>query len=194
VRLFDLVAEHVAAAAALPGVDAQVADARDLPLGDASADAVLVLGPLYHLVDPGDRALALREAARVSRGLVVAAAISRYAGLLDLGAHGLLDAAALPRVRRAIETGVHDPALGFTVAYFHLPEELEAELQAAGLRDVAVYGVEGPSGPALDAHGMERLDEFLPAALECARTVERDPRLLAASAHLLARGAAAWSR
>ncbi len=57
------------------------------------------------------------------------------------------------------------PRLGFTTAYLHRPEELSGELVAAGLRDVEVYGVEGPAGPALDAHGIERIDEFLPSAI-----------------------------
>ncbi len=54
-------------------------DARALPHDDASADAVLLLGPLYHLVERDDRLTALREARRVLRpgGVVVAAAISR---------------------------------------------------------------------------------------------------------------------
>jgi hypothetical protein len=53
-----------------------------------------------------------------------------------------------------------------------------------------MLGVEGPAGPALDAHGIERIDEFLPSAVECARAVERDPAVIAASAHLLAFGRA----
>jgi hypothetical protein len=83
---------------------------------------------------------------------------------------------------------MHDPRLGFTTAYFHTPQELADELAAAGLRDVEVLGVEGPAGPALDAHGIERIDEFLPAAVEAARVVERDPAVIAASAHLLGFG------
>ena len=45
----------------------------------------MVLGPLYHLIERSDRILALREARRILRpaGVVVAAAISRYAGTID---------------------------------------------------------------------------------------------------------------
>jgi SAM-dependent methyltransferase len=190
VLLVDLVPEHVEQAARLPGVSASVGDARTLAHEDAAFDVVLLLGPLYHLTDAADRALALAEARRVARpgGLITAAAISRHAGLLDLGAHGLLDALSLPIVRQAMATGVHDPRLGFTTAYFHSPSELAEELEAAGLRDIEVLGVEGPAGPALDAHGIERIDEFLPSAIEAARVVERDPALIAASAHLIGVG------
>ena len=100
---------------------------------------------------------------RVARpgAVVAAAAIGRYAGLLDFGAHAGLDETTEPLVRATLETGRHDPRLGFTTAYLHRPEELRAELVAAGLADVEVYGVEGPAGPALDAHGIDRIDEFL---------------------------------
>jgi ubiquinone/menaquinone biosynthesis C-methylase UbiE len=190
VVLVDLVLDHVEQAVALPGVSAAVGDARALAQADDAFDAVLLLGPLYHLTEAADRALALAEARRVVRpgGLVAVAAISRHAGLLDLGAHGLLDDFSLPLVRQAIETGVHDPRLGFTTAYFHTPRELADELQAAAFTRVEVLGVEGPAGPALDAHGIERIDEFLPSAVTAARVLERDPALIAASAHLLAFG------
>lgn len=78
--------------------------------------------------------------------------------------------------------------VGFTTAYFHFPDELAQDLSDAGLRDVEVYGVEGPAGPTLRALGMDDLDERLDAAVRAARIVERDPRMIAASGHLLAIG------
>lgn len=190
VSLVDLMDEHVALAGAIPGVTAAVGDARALEFADGSFDAVLVLGPLYHLVEREERLRALAEAARVARSgaVIAAAAISRYAGLLDFGAHGGLTDATVPLVQDVISTGRHDPRLGFTTAYVHRPEELSGELVDAGLADVAVYGVEGPAGPALDAHGIERIDEFLDSAIACARIAERDPALIASSAHFLAFG------
>ena len=52
---------------------------------DGVYDAVLMLGPLYHLATREDRLLALREARRVCKpeSLVFAAAISRLAPPLD---------------------------------------------------------------------------------------------------------------
>jgi len=69
----------------LPAIRTAVGDARALDLPDASADAVLLLGPLYHLVDRADRAAAIREAARILRpgGPLFAAAISRWATRID---------------------------------------------------------------------------------------------------------------
>jgi SAM-dependent methyltransferase len=40
---------------------------RDLDLPDASVDAVLLLGPLYHLTDRAERVRALRQCARIVR-------------------------------------------------------------------------------------------------------------------------------
>ena len=95
VQVIDPVPEHVKAAAGLPGVTAQVGDARFLTLADRSVDVTLLLGPLYHLTDRRDRMDALAEAVRITRpdGLVVVAAISRYAALLELAALGALDGA-----------------------------------------------------------------------------------------------------
>src|SRR5262249_53797018 len=67
-----------------PIASCQVGDARALPFGDGIADAVLLLGPLYHLTEGADRLSALKEAHRILRpgGVVFAAAISRFASAL----------------------------------------------------------------------------------------------------------------
>ncbi len=149
VDLIDPVPSHVAQAGEIPGVRAQVGDARALPFDDASADVVLLLGPLYHLTERPDRVLALREAVRVARpgGLVVAAAISRYAGLLELAALGEVSEESEPSLRRALTTGLHDPRSGFTTAYFHHPEELSGELADAGLGGSWSTGSRVPAHP-----------------------------------------------
>src|ERR1700732_555519 len=56
-------------------------DARHLDLPASGVDAVLLLGPLYHLVEPSDRLQALLEARRVlrPRSVLCAASISRFA-------------------------------------------------------------------------------------------------------------------
>jgi hypothetical protein len=150
-----------------------------------------VLGPLYHLRERDDRIRALAEARRVARpgAPILAAGISRYAALMDIGSDGRLSEAVEPFLHHLHATGeFRSGGVGFTSAYFHLPDELARELSDAGLRDVQVYGVEGPAGPTLRALGMEGLDARLDAAVRAARMVERDPHLIAASGHLLAVG------
>ncbi|GAA1332697.1 class I SAM-dependent methyltransferase [Saccharothrix algeriensis] len=192
VHLVDVVPAHVDAAAVLPGVTALLGDARRLPVADGSVDAVLVLGPLYHLTDPADRARALAEARRVLRpgGVLAAAGISRYLSVVEAGANGALDADLVPSVEAVVATGRYDGHVGFTAAHWHTADELRAEVRAAGLADVEVYGVEGPGWAALDAAGADEFPRLVPAALRCARLVERDPLLVNASAHFLALGRA----
>ena len=76
----DLVGHHVEQVKARHGhrVDAKVGDARAMDLPEDAVDAVLMLGPLYHLENPTDRMRALGEARRVVRrgGVVYVAAIS----------------------------------------------------------------------------------------------------------------------
>src|SRR5215204_1860393 len=89
VHVVDPLPSHVEHAKRLGGprrrITAEVGDARALRADDQSAHAVLLLGPLYHLTEQTDRIRALREAGRVVRpgGVVFAAAISRFASLLD---------------------------------------------------------------------------------------------------------------
>ena len=172
-----------------------VGDARSLPQADASAAAVLVLGPLYHLTEPQDRMTALREAFRVLApgGVVVAAAISRYASALA----GLVQKLTLdPRfveIRdRDLETGQHRNDTGrieyFTTAYFHRPEELRAEFESVGFSDVQVLGVEG-IGEWLTDFDERWADPALRYdLLDVARRLEAEPSIVGMSAHLLAVG------
>lgn len=172
----------------MPGVTARLGDARQLPVGDGSADAVLLLGPLYHLTESEDRATALAEARRVLRpgGVLIAAGISRYLSILETGSTGRLDDQLAPSVSAVIASGDYDGHVGFVRTHWHTAEELRAEVRCAGFGDVEVYGVEGPSWPALDHAGLAELPTLLRAALDCARLLERDPLMINTSAHLLA--------
>jgi len=161
-------------------------------LPDARADAVLLLGPLYHLPERAERLQALAEARRVCRrgGVIIAAAISRFASTLDGLRGGYLEDPAFAAVaagdrqdgRHRNPTG--DPAY-FTTAYFHRPEDLAAECSAAGLAQEATLAVEGAAWllPDLDARlADQRRRAVLLTALAA---LEAEPALLGVSAHLL---------
>jgi SAM-dependent methyltransferase len=204
VHLVDPVALHVRQALrasarqpAAPLAGATVGDARRLEWPDDSVDAVLLLGPLYHLTDRGDRLRALAEARRVLRpgGIVVAAAISRFASTLDGLLRGHLDEPGFEAIVEGdLRDGQHRNPAGrpewFTTAYFHLPEELGPEVTEAGLRLEAVLAVEGPAWMLPDIE--QRLADPDPRerVLAAIRRVETEPSLLGASAHLLAVAAA----
>ncbi len=110
-----------------------------------------------------------------SGGMVVAAAISRYIGVIELGSDGRLSEELEAPVARVVATGEYDGHAGFVPTHFHTATEVQEEVQAAGWEQVSVHGVEGPAWPALDAAGLEGFDARVDAALRCARMVEQDP-------------------
>lgn len=172
-----------------------VGDARSLALDDGVADAVLLLGPLYHLVDAADRNRALREARRVLKpaGRVLAAAISRWASALDGLARDLFrDPRFASIVERDVLEGQHrNPTQEldyFTTAYFHRPDELRDELLGAGFVVDGIFGLEGPGWLLPDVAERMRDARRRSDLLRVASILEAEPSVVGASAHLLAVG------
>lgn len=180
------------AGAPRPIASIEVGDARRLRRSDASADVVLLMGPLYHMTHAADRGAAIAEAFRVlvPGGVLVAAAISRYAPALGGMAAGLARDPQFAAIRdRVLVDGEHRNDTGrpeyFTTAYTHRPEDLAAELAHAGFSNVRVVGVEGAGWllPDLDARWAD--DAAREELLATARLLAFEPSLLGASAHLL---------
>jgi SAM-dependent methyltransferase len=181
-------------AAGLGGLRTAVGDARELDLDDASVDAVLLLGPLYHLRERSDRVGALREARRIVRpgGPVFAAAISRWAPRID----GQLRERLYERYPHMSDltaeverTGRLPPVHpGSFAGFCHRPRQLRGEVREAGLAVADLVGVEGPAMLLDDL--TERLDDPVArgVVLDTARAVERVPELLGIGPHLLATG------
>jgi SAM-dependent methyltransferase len=166
---------------------AVLGDARRLDEPDGVYDVVLLFGPLYHLIDRAERLRALREAHRVLRtaGLLVAAAISRFAPLLDgLYAGWLNDSKLRTLAKRSLVDGTHRAGESgmFTTAYFHRSEELSAEVEEAGFGLEGLFGVEGPGWLLVDREDEESQDNIL----HVARELEQEPAVIGTSAHLLA--------
>ena len=200
VHLVDPLALHIRQALeassqqpSTPLASASVGDARQLDWPDASVDAALLLGPLYHLTGRGDRLRALTEARRVLRpgGVLAAAAISRFASTLDGLLRSYVDEPGFEAiVERDVREGQHRNPTGrpewFTTAYFHLPDELGREVGEAGFRLDAVFAVEGPAWMLPDIQ--QRLADRARRGrvLAAIRRVETEPSLLGASSHLLA--------
>ncbi len=200
VHLYDLLDLHVQQARQAADTQpehrftADLADARSIPEADASADAVLLLGPLYHLTEQKQRISALLEAHRILKpgGVVAAVGISRFAVLLDGLWHGWLSDPLFRTIaERDLVDGQHrnpDPVRypqWFTSAYLHRPEELVDEVRRAGFDAVTLHGVEGP-GWLMQEHwsAPDRREQMLFVA----RAVESEPSLSSLSAHLLAVG------
>jgi len=176
-------------------VSCRVADARALPVADASVSLVLLLGPLYHLVEADDRRKAIAEAARVLApgGVLVAAAISRWASVLDGIARNLLDDPHFATiVERDVQEGQHRNPTGdlnyFTTAYFHRPDELRDEIADSGLTIVGLYGIEGPGWMTRDFDERWSDPAKRETILRIARALESEPAMIGCSAHMLAVG------
>jgi SAM-dependent methyltransferase len=198
VHLLDPVPRLVAearrrsAASSRPLASCEVGDARATNLADATADIVLLLGPLYHLTTAPDRARALVEAARLLKpgGRLFAAAISRWASVLDgLARDRFQDPEFAAIVEKDLLEGQHRNPTGrldyFTTAYFHRPEDFHAEALSAGLLVDGVFGIEGPGWLLPDVN--VRLEDTRRRVdlLRVARVCESEPSLLGISPHLL---------
>jgi SAM-dependent methyltransferase len=163
--------------------------AAALAATDGSVDAVVLMGPLYHLVERSERLTALAEARRVLRpgGRLLAEVITRHAWVLDATVKGLLDTpAVLADVERSAATGLsQDPtslADGAFWAYFQRPEEMRAELREAGFADIELVAVEGFAWLLGDLE--TRMANPGPL-LDAVRLTESEPSMLGCSAHVI---------
>jgi SAM-dependent methyltransferase len=192
----DLMPLHVEqlrqAASGNSRIQTALGDARQLDLASHSADAVLLLGPLYHLAHRKDRLQALAEVRRVVQpgGPVFVAAISRWAtrmdGILRLRLYESISGAEAEL--SAIERTGRLPPLrpGSFCGYLHRPAQLRAELAASGLQVLDLVSVEGPAYLLDDLAARLADDEDRRVVLETARALERVPELLGIGPHLLA--------
>lgn len=114
----------------------------------------------------------------------MAAAIGRFMALLDLAQNTDLSGDVPAKLDKVLATGVHDPTLGFTDAYFHTAAELRHEIETAAFHDTQIVGIEGPAWMIVDSE-VDSEQRFQNALL-CARLTEHYPQVVDVSAHLMA--------
>ena len=115
---------------------------QPLPFPENSFDAVLLLGPLYHLNTFEQRLIAVGNALHVLKpgGMLFAAFITLSGALRSIVMNSPNQLAA---EWRTMHDGTNDPNLGFTEAYFARIPEIEALMDAAGCQFIEMIGCEG---------------------------------------------------
>lgn len=205
VTLFDLaagnlaLAEQKAAEAGLALAALAQGNALDLTrFADDAFDAVLLMGPLYHLLERNERTQALCEATRVLKpgGVLFAAFLAPYAAHRDAAIRypeePLLNSALYEEIERSGRLLPRSPDATAFSAYFAQPAEVQTLCRAAGLEMLTLLGVEGHvginetggvnslSGPAwewwVEANWRVAADPAIHGAVEHLLAVARKPR------------------
>jgi SAM-dependent methyltransferase len=194
-ELLAIARTQIAAAGVSQQVEAVVeADACNLGRwADASFDAVLCVGPFYHLPDPADRARAAQELARVLRlgGIAAVALMPRYALLRRT--------LALPDERqhlsdpdwreRLLHHGVfeNDVPGRFTHGYGVQSAEIEPFFAQYGLQMLTLAASEGIAG-GIQAEVAEIIaadSDLRDCVLDILVQTATDPSILGMASHLL---------
>ena len=210
VHLFDLSETNIKMSGELadeyPGVSlksAEVCDARDIPRPDKSADAVLLMGPLYSITEYGERILAIMESRRVLKdnGVLFAAALTPYSVLVArLAAYHrddtkkrkeLDDPAVIAMIERALADGCYvNPerrvATGLGSSHLHTAKALREELLCGGFETLSVHGVMGGAWLAPDVDGLLEKPETREMLMKTVRMLDTHEEIIGLSGHLLA--------
>lgn len=210
VHLFDLSETNIRMSAELaceyPGYhlkSSEVCDARSIPRADRSADAVLLMGPLYHITEYGERICAIKESHRLLKdnGILFSAALTPYSVLLHCitvyrlegrKKKSALDSpACMAMIERELHDGCHiNPEKrilnGLGTSHLHSAKALRSELCDGGFPNTTVHGVMGGAwlAPNLDTL---LADEASKAALmNTVRLLDGHEEVIGLSGHLLA--------
>ena len=210
VHLFDLAETHIAMSAELaneyPGVhlkDAMVCDARSIPRPDKSADAVLLMGPLYSITEYDERLLAIRESRRLLKddGLLFSAALTPYSILIPRIAlyhaddskkrRELDNPAMLSAIERALTDGCyinpdHKIASGLGSTHLHTAKELRKELSLGGMETFSVHGVMGGAWLAPNLDALLENTGTRELLMKTIRMTDTHEEIMGLSGHLLA--------
>ena len=210
VYLFDLSETNIAMSAELatdyPGVklvSATVCDARSIPRLDKSADAVLLMGPLYSITEYEERILAIEECGRLLKddGILFSAALTPYSVLVPRIAlyhidgtakrRELDDPAVISMIERALEDGCYcNPekkiASGLGSSHLHTAKALREELSEGGFDTATVHGIMGGAWLAPNLDELLANEETKAVLMKTVRMLDTDKEIIGLSGHLLA--------
>lgn len=210
VHLFDLSETNIAMskelAAEYPHVclkSAMVCDARSIPRLDNSADAILLMGPLYSITEYEERILAIKESRRLLKddGILFSAALTPYSILIPRIATyhiddtkkraELDDPAFISAVERALSDGCYinterKIASGLGSSHLHTAKALREELRCGGFVTSAVHGVMGGAWLAPNLDALLEKEETRNLLMKTVRMLDTHEEIIGLSGHLLA--------
>lgn len=177
---------------------AEVCDARSVPRPDGSADAILLMGPLYHILEREERLLAIRESGRLLKtgGILFTAAINPYSTLLwatsVYGVKNLLleDPAFLAMAEHEITTSEHrkpsDSAYsGIGNSHFHSADKLKMELSLGGFPMTDIYGIDGGAWMVPNIDAIWKNENLRSVLMRTVRMLDHREDIIGLSSHLL---------
>ena len=210
VHLFDLSVTNIAMSAELaaeyPGVTlaaAEVCDARSVPRPDRTADAVLLMGPLYSITEYEERICAIKESCRLLKdeGILFSAALTPYSVLIPRLAwyriddsakrRELEDPAVISIIERALADGCYcNPekriASGLGSSHLHTAKALREELSLGGFDTATVHGVMGGAWLAPNLDELLAKEETKATLMKTVRMLDTHEEIIGLSGHLLA--------
>lgn len=166
-------------------------DARDLSaFASRSFDAALLLGPMYHILDSGQRDRALRELARIlkPRGVAIIAYLNSW-GIMKTGISDFPSWYEDISVLRSMpEEHVYpeQKLTEFTDAYWSTPPAAQDEIKRNGLELISYAGAEGFVGgmqPLVAQLAIDRPNAYMNVMQVAAETCEL-PQFRDATDHL----------
>lgn len=118
-------------------------NALELDNYEQKYDVILLMGPLYHLIDEKDRRSCIEGALRLLKpnGIIVTAFISNYAPIQDY-LKNLYTIDSINELLVFLEDGKNEEEKGFTTAYFTDAEEAKELMNSFGLQEIVFAGVE----------------------------------------------------
>ena len=210
VHLFDLSETNIAMSAELaaeyPGVKlaaATVCDARSVPRPDKSADAVLLMGPLYSITEFEERICAIKESRRLLKddGILFSAALTPYSVLVPrlacyhdesrISGRELDDPAVISIIERALEDGCYtNPekkiASGLGSSHLHTAKALRKELSLGGFDTHTIHGIMGGAWLAPNLNELLAKEETKAVLRKTVRMLDTHEEIIGLSGHLLA--------
>lgn len=210
VHLFDLAETNIEMSKELaveyPNVklkNAMVCDARSIPRENDSADAILLMGPLYSITEYDERILALKESCRLlkTNGIIFSAALTPYSVLLHCitvyhvegkkKKDALDDPNIMAMIERELKDGCHiNPERkilnGLGTSHFHTAKSLKEELECGGFSRTEVHGVMGGAWLAPNLEELLEDGSSKKALMATIRLIDTHEEVIGLSGHLLA--------